>query len=80
MILVQLQMKKPKKQVKEYGANNPPQGSTTLQKVDPKQAQAVAQATSALKSATGSGCTIICCVNTTVSAHPPSPSPITVIV
>ena len=49
-----VKIEKPKKQVKEYGANNPPQGSTTLQKVDPKQAQAVAQATSALKSATQS--------------------------
>ena len=48
-------IEKPKKQVKEYGANNPPQGSTTTsQKVDPKQAQAVTQATSALKSATQS--------------------------
>jgi len=52
-------VEKPKKQVKEYGANQPQgtAGQTALSKpnpTDPKQAQAIAQATSALKSATQS--------------------------
>jgi len=50
------QLEKPKKQIKEFGANNPPQSTAgqTTQQTDPKQAQAVAQATQAMKSATGS--------------------------
>jgi len=49
------QLEKPKKQIKEFGAN-PPQGTAgqTMQQQDPKQAQAVAQATNTLKAATGS--------------------------
>jgi hypothetical protein len=53
--LKQLEKAKP---VKEYGANNPPQGLAVTPygqpATDPKQAQAVAQATQALKSATHS--------------------------
>jgi len=52
--LKQLEKAKP---VKEYGANNPPQGSAVTPygqpAVDPKQAQALAQGTQAFKSATG---------------------------
>ena len=48
-----MKIEKPKKQVKEYGANNPPQGSTTAQKVDPKQAQQVAQNLNVQKTALG---------------------------
>jgi hypothetical protein len=50
------QLEKPKKQIKEFGANNPPQNTVepAMQQQDPKQAQAVAQATQAMKSATGS--------------------------
>lgn len=48
-----VKIEKPKKQVKEYGANNPPQGSTTAQKVDPKQAQQVAQNLNVQKTALG---------------------------
>ena len=49
------QIEKPKKQIKEFGAN-PPQGTAgqTMQQPDPKQAQALAQATNTLKAATGS--------------------------
>ena len=47
------QAMKGKSKVDEYGANNPPQG-TTPQVNNPKQAQAVAQATQTLKTATGS--------------------------
>lgn len=48
--------KEQKKKVDEYGANNPPQGATaaSAKPVDPKQAQAVQQATNTLKAATGS--------------------------
>ena len=53
--LKQLEKAKP---VKEYGANNPPQGLAVTPygqpATDPKQAQAVTQATQALKSATHS--------------------------
>ena len=50
------ELEKPKKQIKEFGANNPPQNTAgqTTQQTDPKQAQAVAQATNTLKAATGS--------------------------
>jgi hypothetical protein len=52
--LKQLEKAKP---VKEYGANNPPQGSAVTPygqpAVDPKQSQALAQGTQAFKSATG---------------------------
>ena len=47
------QAEKGKSKVVEYGANNPPQG-TTPQVNNPKQAQTVAQATQTLKTATGS--------------------------
>jgi hypothetical protein len=57
----QLAKQKDKKEkVDEYGANNPPQNTATqtmpqkTQAQDPKQAQAVAQATQTMKSATGS--------------------------
>ena len=48
----------PKEKVDEYGANNPPQGTTittptTPQKVDPKQAQQVAQNLNVQKTALG---------------------------
>jgi hypothetical protein len=48
-------IEKPKKQIKEFGADQP-QGTAgqAMQQNDPKQAQAVAQATQAMKSATGS--------------------------
>ena len=55
----QAQLKKLEKAkpVKEYGANNPPQGSAATPygqpAIDPKQAQAMAQGTQAFKSATG---------------------------
>jgi hypothetical protein len=48
-------IEKPKKQIKEFGADQP-QGTAgqSMQQQDPKQAQAVAQATNTLKAATGS--------------------------
>ena len=50
----QLAKQEPKKEkVDEYGADNPAQGSTTAQKVDPKQAQAVTQNLNVQKTALG---------------------------